>query len=713
MPPIDYNATYQEDFAPVPLSFPKILRTKKERKANQKDLERIEWQKNRLCGLTTQELIDLDIHSDRKLNLPNLRNPIGPTLAKRKWETRETFKIYKRYESGVRKKLYPMNFNYPLPTVFTACTEALDEFTYLATHPATWENEIQSRRDKLLRSYPYTFGFMTGDLDPMTDQPDMGEGGTIHGKTRALFDKYTIADNVLRRMAVWVSMGDMEGLFRHNPQLLPDFEVLCQQFNMASTLVHELMHVIAFAWSAPSAMPAQLEQKYFLEGLPVGERGFEWQSSVLGGSSHSILSVTIREGGGYFGCQTEGWPNIQNFNKDSPELVLLRPPLSKYRTISYVKVYMLEQLQQEEFWESAVRQYGLRNVLEAHKPIKQSFKIRTVKDSQGNDVPSFLENRGWTETKDALTALAEELQRLTELTPVCISGSQYFYAKVTIVTRSKDEKRPLIWGRDFLSQTIARDEFWSTQHSDLMESVNDVMEIMSKGKNLKRVFPFLTHAVAAHEISVMSIVDLKDSASQIPSSFQTQRRNLLIWNRGTRVFLNELADLLDSRKSTAALLDDISRPLEICRMYLVNPTEDVDSFLEDGDEAQVLLQECFAQATSGEEEQMDLARDTLKYIISESRTTLFDRCCARILECGISSEPGTMTRITQMIRVNEDIRYLYKQAKRCSPEWASLTKKWFGLARNVRFGVALEPEDRPANRSQWLGDVYPVPDTSS
>ncbi|CAG8983494.1 hypothetical protein HYALB_00004294 [Hymenoscyphus albidus] len=499
MPPIDYNATYQEDFAPVPLSFPKILRTKKERKANQKDIERIEWQKNRLGGLTTQELIDLNVNSDRKLNLPNLRNPIGPTLAKRKLETRETFKIYKQYESNVRKNTYPMNVNYPLPydgrweannphvwKVLEPCLRLAQRLLmssqtlqhtqlkhsiggklskvnkalirtgfggdkpdlFVIKHdrnppdPATWENEIQSRRDKLLWSYPYTFGFMNGDQNPVTDQPDPNlQRGIVHGFTKPLFDKYTIADNVLRRMAVWVSVGGMEGLFRHNPQLLPEFEVLGQQHNVAATLVHELMHVMAFAWSAPSAMPAKGEQYYFLEGLPVGERGSEWESSVFGGSSHSILKVIDRQGGGYFGSETSGWPNINNFNKDSPEL------------------------------ESAVRQYGLRNVFEANIAMKLSFKIRTVKDSRGNEMSYFLEPRGWTETKDALTALAEELQRLTELTPVFISGPPYFYAKVTIVTRSQEEKRPLIWGQGFLSQTIARDEFWSAQHSDLMESI--------------------------------------------------------------------------------------------------------------------------------------------------------------------------------------------------------------------------------------------------
>ncbi|CAG8970746.1 hypothetical protein HYALB_00001529 [Hymenoscyphus albidus] len=114
MPPIDYKKAYSVQDEPVPVLIPEGQSlTMKEQMARMLKL----LHQKRTYQFYTQELIDLDIHSDRTLKTPTLGNPVAPMFQRENWLTQERLSELRGFPSypNPRQELYNMTVNYPLP----------------------------------------------------------------------------------------------------------------------------------------------------------------------------------------------------------------------------------------------------------------------------------------------------------------------------------------------------------------------------------------------------------------------------------------------------------------------------------------------------------------------------------------------------------------------------------------------------------------------
>jgi hypothetical protein len=100
--------TLRSGFTPVKLAFPKPP-FDPQSKRNARD-ERTElFQKDKLYGFTTQELIDLGAISDRKLKAPNLQNGVDKLFERRMWATQDQTKYRVPIEADFHKNALGLN----------------------------------------------------------------------------------------------------------------------------------------------------------------------------------------------------------------------------------------------------------------------------------------------------------------------------------------------------------------------------------------------------------------------------------------------------------------------------------------------------------------------------------------------------------------------------------------------------------------------------
>lgn len=135
--------------------------------------------------------------------------------------------------------------------------------------------------------------------------------------------------------------------------------------------------------------------------------------------------------------------------------------------------------------------------------------------------------------------------------------------------------------------------------------------------------------------------------------------------------------------------------LEDSRMLLVQPTETEAGQMKE-------LKVAFEEAISG-----DLVGSRLDELLSDNRISEFERCCAVIIGCGISSEPSSKL-VDKISEAYDDLDRLGGQhaPESCPLAWKNLIGKWLRLAQRVRKRVKRRPEER-SNAQSTLGVIFP------
>ncbi|CAG8970747.1 hypothetical protein HYALB_00001530 [Hymenoscyphus albidus] len=386
------------------------------------------------------------------------------------------------------------------------------------------------------------------------------------------------------------------------------------------------------------------ETVFFLKGGPLAERGSEWATDGFGGNPHILINRWKRKRRGYFGFHHFTWPTLNDWSLESKPRILLQPPLSDEKVYRPMTVYMLEQMQQRYFWEFAVRRYGIKRVLEANNT--RTF-ARSLVGLPWGDITAFEK-----EANDMISKLAE---------------------------LSPEERNAASWARRFVRRTVAVDQFWSVQNEEMSSAVAETTPKFKKGRR-------------------RGLLVLLPWPRRLP---------LAIWNRGTRMFLRRLnRNKLSGEEYEGArkVVDDLLINLECAKMIFCKPTDmREDEITVEG------LRIAFQDAISGDENVMRLALDRLDGPIIDPRTSVFLHSCAEVLYCTVSPDP--LAKLVDRIQGafdNLDGLRLAFPGESCPPVWDDLIKKWIQLAQKVRQGVQLDPEERPVDRSEWLGKTFPA-----
>lgn len=203
---------------------------------------------------------------------------------------------------------------------------------------------------------------------------------------------------------------------------------------------------------------------------------------------------------------------------------------------------------------------------------------------------------------------------------------------------------------------------------------------------------------------ISSIIETSPLSNfKILPNFESQREDLLIWNQGTRVFLRQLINKRISEKKTINEVENLLLPLEHFRMFLAPPTETevccYNTRIQVVFNAYVTCNIVSAGYTH--------VATSIVELLSDDTLGVFERCCTRIIGCGISSEP-TSILINIIDGAYQDLDKLGGQHVEmpCPLAWKILIGKWLQLAQQVRGEIILPPEKRNA----WiaLGGIFPT-----
>jgi hypothetical protein len=263
------------------------------------------------------------------------------------------------------------------------------------------------------------------------------------------------------------------------------------------------------------------------------------------------------------------WPSLgdrKTPKEDSPRLINPGPILRQRRFPIPVSLY--SDIQQEAFWSIGVRAFGhglffYRNMQEGAQrdwspgPAGTGYGY-TISDPVRIGATSNFSNRA-----GEMTRKLEELRLAAEVSQ--------------LASFSPDDRKLLEFGKHLLVSSQVESEFWTNtvlQREGVKTIFDHIEHIRAGPADNLGVFRSLVSLMAQirenHEIMVASTPSLEEINGVI---YTDRRKDLLAWNRGTRIFIKRLQG---TSKSVAdptyhAMLGIDLIQLERCRMNLWYP----------------------------------------------------------------------------------------------------------------------------------------------
>ncbi|TVY91478.1 hypothetical protein LAWI1_G004476 [Lachnellula willkommii] len=602
------------------------------------------FQKIQLYGFTTRELVNLDAVSSRYLKSPDLSNDIHILMAQRRWETKIDV-------SSGRTGFYPIGNGYPgdwvasNPIVWTAMLPCLrlasrmimnfhmltlqfDALLKGDTHPVAGNRlppsplqnmssapvfippkttlhtrngqsytfaETEKERDEIFKymisaKMCLRWGFRIPTEDPLNGQADPVRD-RVHGQT------YWDSAGPRPALKIYINVTNVEPLLNQN---LTDSERLNGQFFIAVTILHEIMASGRHAtWMARCDQDFNLHTNVtgnpYFEDETLAEVGFSMENNVFGGIPEAMGDNSYRQdhNSSHLGIWSTapfmGLSFVHMSDKVLP--VLTHPPLSKYKTVFPYKVTFIEDMHQEEFWEGAVRKYGLQvfrsrvslvgariTYLDADH-CKNSRKYRI-----GNHPEVFINNINTEKPTPA------ELQSMT---PQERASSKYVQKLV---------------------QSAKFEEAFFDISAYIHKEVDDVLRVISGSGSTAAKWQQQHYMKLAVEYHLAAAQALPASEETDGTIYTDRRENLLRWNKGVRVFIRKLTGSSDGEEF---------RTLEYVRMLLSDPETTPSEAVEMSS-----LQQATDLYTSG---QLAACLQACTDLAADTECSLFVEAAARVL----------------------------------------------------------------------------------
>ncbi|KAF7939306.1 uncharacterized protein EAE97_007386 [Botrytis byssoidea] len=372
--------------------------------ANASREERTAYRQSRLCGYTSQLLVDLDVVSLRSLTIPEDSNPINPTMQRSRWfETSDLvlpissseaegiswtaqnpliWKHLQLYLKLASRLLTRMHLDPFVQALLLGNTETIpieefksqdvfrfgpgiqklfkrfDPLAYDSKNAFRTRQELNRIGKKILMRH-YTLGF--GVDEPAKSQGDEGM------ESSAPLKQSFVAVSTYNRQNMTIVTKYNVYSFRvlTNPNL-SNAERLSEEWYVATSMYHEFMHVLGYAKESTSdgdSLKEEIKEAVSHGALyePMWRReqkselGWAGEASMFGGTHSKILYNKITNGPG-LGSTLDPWPEYDAAKHgDTPQLLL---PLGS-RWASPLPIYMHTQFRSEDFWSLYARKYEL------------------------------------------------------------------------------------------------------------------------------------------------------------------------------------------------------------------------------------------------------------------------------------------------------------------------------------------------------------------
>ena len=219
--------------------------------------------------------------------------------------------------------------------------------------------------------------------------------------------------------------------------------------------------------------------------------------------------------------------------------VLTHPPLAKYTTLFPYKVTFVEDMHQEEFWEGAVRKYGLQ-------------VLRSQVSLVGARV-TFLESEHWKNSQ------RYRIGKHPGVFTNSIATEKPTPAELQSMTSKERASARYV---QKLVQSAKYEEAFFDASAEIRKEVDDVLRVISSSGSTAAKWQQQHYMKLAIEYHLAAAQALLVSEETDGSIYTDRRENLLRWNKGVRVFIRKLTSSSDGEEF---------RTLEYVRMLLSDP----------------------------------------------------------------------------------------------------------------------------------------------
>ncbi|PBP21106.1 hypothetical protein BUE80_DR008027 [Diplocarpon rosae] len=639
------------------------------------------FQKRKLYGFTSRELAQLDCLPLRELKASNLASHIMPILRRENWEQAPLQPDFSR------SNLYPLadgrgvwsahndvvwDVLEPILTLaskFVGSAYVLPWFDALLRSerkkipdwrrkpedlnrtdlryfdPRPADQFIPSRAstadrdkafDELQNVYKYTFAFMSQDEDPMEPADEPPGSALGFTATNFAYMNFDPTPNKEPRVFTWLKYSEFEPLLRTD---ITSAERMSIQWSIASTISHEVMHAVQYLSTDLIGNYAGTEDFFSQEALSEIGYSFEKAAGNLPLSRPFLDEHGSLPLGWFF---SRYWPTGSDV-ANADEVELINPGVQMFDEMFPIPLSFYEDVHQEEFWSVAVRKFGHgifhyrtrregTRVQQNRHPLTGKIRVKG-----GTRFQAF--NQNFVAPTNDFIASVESMEKLLGLHP--------------------SNRAAMRFGRSLILSSQAEQEFWdnTVRQEGLVKTaitaVADASRLAPTDENRRIVFTGLLEcmrdAISKHEVQVAAIRSLESvNATQYPD----RRAALKTWNRGTRVFLRNLkaVDTINVIDIEAPLLD-----LEICRMYLYDPTDESMRATEDFVEIQSIS---FARAFFDEGE-FTLCRNLCLGVLASPWCSIFAQCGAEAIVFALDKDvfPGWDERKADLERLLLRLEY--------------------------------------------------------
>jgi hypothetical protein len=344
------------------------------------------------------------------------------------------------------------------------------------------------------------------------------------------------------------------------------------------------------------------------------------------------------------------WPDVTDAQSCPYQQPVLRDPgLSTVNEIFPIPLPFYEDMQQDNFWDLAVMNYGTS--LLHYRSVKEGTRIQYKERTERKYKMlhrtriSFI-NSPFSILNDRFRASVQAVNLALKMTPA--------------------QRHLMEFGRVFLMSSALEKLFWtnSEQQRQQMKNIDHAMSMATNMPSVPQnqqdigvaILDLVQLAMENHEKMIETILEL-ESINKVE---YTDRRNILReWNRGTRVFLRRLDSHL--RKHGQDAEEEMLR-LEFARMVLWNPE---DKNMQHGaDYAEMQLVDRLTSMVLPTDYQM--IRVVCGTILETGDVSIFGESYARVvlLEIDEGTPYGWMERYDLVTKVQSRLQLLAKDPPR-------------------------------------------------
>ena len=445
------------------------------------------------------------------------------------------------------------------------------------------------------------------------------------------------------------------------------------------------MHAIAMIWrveyseqpSTADLKSTQSEPYYSDEAL--SELGLSWERAVNGGTDNPFLSSMDHKGLQLGSFVVPGGPSLTEVSMKGPSTAILRNPLPRaYDDYYPLPIVFYSDIQNNAFWDTGVKAYS-HSIL--------YYRALTV----GSRVHYILTTPADAERLESTIDDSRSTQKVFDFsgrpgkTDFGITMARY----KNIMSKAPRALPVVKFGEALIKSSLRREEFWNASTRADAHSLMLIGKIDKGRQNLdfrtyyRDLWTCADEAIANHEQVILAHNNLRIARV---GEMVEEKRALLKWNKGTRLFLKQLTKIVDPHGHHPAY-----HRLEICFLALLDPPDlsanaISNSTIEDEVtlfQLQIAFKKLMGPLQNITPQDVNDIQGLCNKLMQDEGVSWYVSSCVHILQAWIRAD-NPQGRDTRLAAAEEGWNRLQALLTGSSDEWKAIIAKWAGMLSVIR-----------------------------